>query len=109
MKNYREIYCTACEKLGETYNTPAYTAARADYLKLVEELAAADIRIFEDDRSSIAELYINSNLDSATWAEILAEMAEEIAVLRRVNYPLVDRWEQEYRQYRDWVAASATC
>ena len=62
MKNYREIYCTACEKLGETYNTPAYTAARADYLKLVEELAAADIRIFEPDLTAWSLMF------SASWA-----------------------------------------
>ena len=99
MTNYREIYNGAIEQLDKTYGPPAYAATRKNYLELFEELATADIRLFEDDRPDPDDPYYPVN------DEILAELAEEIEILHRVGYQFADEWEDGYLKLKSKLAA----
>lgn len=103
MSIYHEHYADAINKLSEAYLTPAYPEARENFFKVFEEIAAAGcIGLVENERPEPEnpEVYVDE--------EILADFARMVEILRRVNYPWADRWEQDYRLLKsDFICTPA--
>ena len=92
MKNYRQLYCDAWEQIAYADHTPAYAAAWGNYIKLVEELVAANYLFFEDHHPD------PEDPDYPVDEEALAELAREIEVLHRVGYKGADEWDEDYQK-----------
>lgn len=90
--NYYEMSANAIAQLCETYLTPEYAAAKENFLKVFEELAAAGcMGRVEDCRPELEDpAYPISE-------EEVEDMGRMVEILRRVNYPRVDEWEWDYR------------
>ena len=90
--NFNEMYSSAIAQLGETYLTPAYAAAKENFFKVFETLAAAGcIGRVEDCRPEIEDPTYQPD------EEVVEDMGRMVEILRRVNYPGVDEWEWDFR------------
>lgn len=90
--NFNEMYSNAIAQLGETYLTPAYAAAKENFFKVFETLAAAGCMGRVED--------CRPELEDPTYQvdeEVVDDMGRMVEILRRVNYPRVGEWEWDFR------------
>lgn len=101
--NFNEMYSNAIAQLGETYLTPAYAVAKENFFKVFETLAAAGcMGRVEDCRPELEDP--TYHIDE----EEVEDMGRMVEILRRVNYPWADRWEQDYRLLKsDFICTPA--
>ena len=93
--NFNEMYSNAIAQLGETYLTPAYAAAKENFFKVFETLAAAGCMGRVED--------CRPELEDPTYQvdeEDVDDMGRMVEILRRVNYPRVNEWEWDYRMLK---------
>ena len=110
MKDYREIYCEAVNRLWETRDTSAHAAAEENYYKVFEEMATNGGCIVEIVKDGLDEVFCERefyHFEAPEWDKTMDDFAKEIEILRRVSYPWVEEWEQAYKEYADWRAAHA--
>lgn len=110
MKNYRVLWGSAMDLLVGARNTPNYTSAWENYRKLFEEMALNADRLVEISRDGMDDVFCEHELyhfESPEWDEVMDRFAEEIEILRRVNYPWVNDWERDYNKYAAWRSAHA--
>lgn len=96
---YNEMYANAIYQLGETYNTPAYAAAKESFFKVFEILAAADcMGRVEDCRPEL------DNPEYFANEEEVSDMGRMVEILRRVGYSRTNEWEWDYRLLKAQLA-----
>lgn len=89
MSIYHEMVADAYTQLADTYNTPAYAAAKENYFKVFEICAAKGLLgIIENDRLT-PETHITE--------EVVADLKRSVEILKRTNYPYTNGWENDYR------------
>ena len=101
--NFNEMYSNAIAQLGETYLTPAYAAAKENFFKVFETLAAAGCMGRVED--------CRPELEDPTYQvdeEDVDDMGRMVEILRRVNYPRVNEWEWDYRRLKAQLILAPT-
>ena len=101
--NFNEMYSNAIAQLGETYLTPAYAAAKENFFKVFETLAAAGCMGRVED--------CRPELEDPTYQvdeEDVDGMGRMVEILRRVNYPRVNEWEWDYRMLKAQLILAPT-
>ena len=101
--NSNEMYSNAISQLGETYLTPAYAAAKENFFKVFETLAAAGCMGRVED--------CRPELEDPTYQvdeEDVDDMGRMVEILRRVNYPRVNEWEWDYRMLKAQLILAPT-